>query len=110
MNLGFRGATVNPCGAVETMTWDLRLGICAIRHQMCRGREERAGGIKTMDDGQARDPDKNRKDARAERLKLALRENLKRRKAQARQRKPGEATSSDLHDAAFAKDDGERDA
>ena len=42
-----------------------------------------------MDDGQARNPDKTRKDARAERLKQALRENLKRRKTQARERGEG---------------------
>jgi len=57
-----------------------------------------------MDEGQAKKPVK---DARAERLKQALRENLKRRKAQARQRSEG--TPSDLHEAALAKDTGERD-
>ena len=59
-----------------------------------------------MDDGQAKSP---AKDARQERLKQALRENLKRRKAQARQRKPGETAPSNLHEAALAKDTGERD-
>jgi hypothetical protein len=49
------------------------------------------------------------KDAREARLKQALRENLKRRKAQARQRRDGEAAPSELHDAALAKDAGERD-
>lgn len=62
------------------------------------------------DDGQASRPVKN---ARQERLKQALRENLKRRKTQARQRrddrKDGEAEPSDLHDTASAKDAGEQD-
>ncbi len=58
------------------------------------------------DDGQAKN---SAKDSRAARLKQALRENLKRRKAQARQRKDGEAAPSDLHEAALAKDAGQRD-
>ena len=68
---------------------------------------------RTMDDGQAKKPVR---DARQERLKLALRANLKRRKAQARQRKDGEtedetgaAAPSSLHDAALAKDTSDRD-
>jgi hypothetical protein len=59
-----------------------------------------------MDDRQAKKPVK---DARQQRLKQALRENLKRRKAQARQRKPGEAAPTSLHDAALDNDAGERD-
>jgi hypothetical protein len=70
----------------------------------------RTGEIKTMDEGQAKNPAKDQKDARQRRLKQALRENLKRRKVQARQRKPGEAASSDLHDTAFTKDAGEPEA
>lgn len=63
-----------------------------------------------MSDGQTKNP---AKDSREARLKQALRENLKRRKAQARQRKygeqDGEAAPSGLHDAALAKDTGRRD-
>jgi hypothetical protein len=58
---------------------------------------------------EAKDQAKGQKDARHERLKQALRENLKRRKAQARQRKPGEPPPSNLHEAALPKDTGERD-
>ncbi len=94
-------------GASENMTWDLGALASDVPGP------PKTGEIK-MDDGQARDPAKNparhQKDARAERLKRALRENLKRRKAQARQRKPGEATPSDLDETAFAKDAGEREA
>ncbi|MGC2083702.1 MAG: hypothetical protein WA702_10125 [Bradyrhizobium sp.] len=59
-----------------------------------------------MDDGEAKKPVK---DAREARLKQALRENLRRRKEQARQRRHGEAASSDVHDAALAKDPGRED-
>ena len=65
-----------------------------------------AGEITTMDDAQGKNP---AKDVRAERLKQALRENLKRRKAQARQRSAGEIAPSQPDEAAFAKDAGERD-
>ena len=81
------------------------LGSGAARHQIWRGRGG-TGEIETMDDEQARKPVK---DARAERLKQALRENLKRRKAQARQRRTREIAPSSLHEAALAKDSGERD-
>jgi hypothetical protein len=50
------------------------------------------------------------KDARQERLKQALRENLKRRKAQARQRATDEPAPVSLHEAALEKDNGDRDA
>ncbi len=40
------------------------------------------------------------KGSRQERLKQALRENLKRRKAQARERKPGETEPTKLHEDA----------
>jgi hypothetical protein len=73
------------------------------------GRVAGDGETRTMDDGQAKKP----AGARQERLKQALRENLKRRKVQARQRKEGEkdgeAAPSDADDAALAKDGGERD-
>jgi hypothetical protein len=59
-----------------------------------------------MDDGQTKG---QVKDARQERLKQALRDNLKRRKAQARQRGTNEPLPSNLHEAALAKDAGERD-
>jgi len=59
-----------------------------------------------MDDGQAKKP---AKDARTERLKQALRDNLKRRKAQARQRKPGEAAPLRLRETALDNGPGERD-
>jgi hypothetical protein len=54
------------------------------------------------------------KDTKQERLARALRENLKRRKAQARQRKPDEpvpsnVNPSNLHEVAIAKDAGEPD-
>jgi hypothetical protein len=88
----------------ETMTW--HLGHPASDVPGSRG----AGEIETMDDGQAKNSAKDPKDARAERLKQALRENLKRRKAQARQRKASEAAPSDLQETAFAKDAGEHDA
>jgi hypothetical protein len=59
-----------------------------------------------MDDGQTKG---QVKDARQERLKQALRDNLKRRKAQARQRGTNEPAPSNLHEAALAKDAGDRD-
>jgi hypothetical protein len=49
------------------------------------------------------------KDTKQERLARALRENLKRRKAQARQRKPDEPVPSNVHEVAIAKDAGEPD-
>jgi hypothetical protein len=49
------------------------------------------------------------KDARQERLKQALRENLRRRKAQARQRATDEPAPANHQDAALAKDAGGQD-
>jgi hypothetical protein len=74
----------------------------------------RDGGIGTMDDRQGkehgREPGKGQgNDARQQRLKQALRDNLRRRKAQTRQRSAGDAAPSNLHEAAIAKDAGERD-
>lgn len=43
------------------------------------------------------------KDARQDRLKLALRENLKRRKAQARDRSAGDEMPSNLHEGGLDK-------
>jgi hypothetical protein len=74
-----------------------------MRHQMAGIAGD--GGIRTMDDGQA----KHQKDSRQQRLKQALRDNLKRRKAQDRQRSPNEPALSNLHEAALAKDAGNRD-
>ncbi|MEN3290119.1 MAG: hypothetical protein V7634_4419, partial [Bradyrhizobium sp.] len=49
------------------------------------------------------------KDARQQRLKQALRDNLRRRKAQARQRDANGPVPANLHEAEIAKDAGERD-
>jgi hypothetical protein len=61
-----------------------------------------------MDDGPGKGHDQAR-DARQQRLSRALRENLKRRKAQARQRSAGDQPPSNFHEAALPRDIDERD-
>jgi hypothetical protein len=51
----------------------------------------------------------DKKDARQDRLKLALRENLKRRKAQARERGKMAEASSDGHETSLHGEVGRRD-
>jgi hypothetical protein len=67
-----------------------------------------------MDDSQGKEQDRDQgkgrvNDARQQRLKQALRDNLRRRKAQTRERSAGEPAPSNPHEAAIAKDAGERD-
>jgi hypothetical protein len=50
------------------------------------------------DDSDKRDGAPREKDARQERLKLALRDNLRRRKSQARERDKLQAAPSNLHE------------
>jgi hypothetical protein len=70
----------------------------------------RDGEIGTMDDRQGKGQGKGHgNDARQQRLKQALRDNLRRRKAQTRERGEGKPARSNLHEAAIAKDAGERD-
>jgi hypothetical protein len=95
---GFSGTVATPSG-VENVALDLDDSASDVRAQL--GRRDQ-----TMDDGQAKKPVK---DTRQQRLKQALRENLKRRKAQARQRKPGEAAPLGLHETALDDDPGKRD-
>ena len=65
------------------------------------------GRIGTTD--MAHDSDKgDKKDARQDRLKLALRENLKRRKAQARERGKNAEASSDSHETSLHGEVGKR--
>jgi hypothetical protein len=67
-----------------------------------------------MDDSQGKEQDRDQgkgrgNAARQQRLKQALRDNLRRRKAQTRERSAGEPAPSNPHEAAIAKDAGERD-
>jgi hypothetical protein len=70
-------------------------------------RHEGQSGMPTKNPGK-QDPKKNpRQDLRQDRLKLALRENLKRRKSQARGRS-GDTSVSSNHDEATRYEDGDK--
>jgi hypothetical protein len=80
----------------------------AMWHLVCCDCDRR--GIGTMDDQQGRGGTGGQgKDARQQRLKQALRDNLRRRKAQARQRDANGPVPANPDEAAIAKDAGEQD-
>ena len=70
---------------------------------------ERQAAVSTKNSGKALPGKDSKPDARQDRLKFALRENLKRRKSQARGRDEVAAAVPDRDDALSDRDDGRAD-